>query len=484
MKHRISLRWRLILAAWLQAAAIAALIGVLLFAQSRQHLRNQLDSTLGTKADEVITILARPDAFRLLGDFFIIETKYRFSLSDYFYQISDETGQILARSENLGEFALPLPDAWPNDRSGTSIHFATMPHPRSPETHIRVRSEKIAPEGSAVAGQTLIIQTAASLDSLELAITRTYLEDLGVTVVALVAILLLLRYVTTRALRPVAAITSKASEISAKNLRERLPVSGNADELDELATVLNGMLDRLASSLRSTEGFSSNAAHQLRTRLTRIRGELDLVLRDAASGALRPALENMREELVKMSRLCSRLLLFSQLERHVDAHRDAGSNGIRIDQRVRLEDLVSELCEQLSPVAREHGIELCCGEAPAVEVRGNRALLVEALMNLLDNAIRFSRPGGSVELAVDVVGEDVRVSVADSGPGVSPDQREKIFERFYRGEPSSVDDDGSGLGLAIVRVIAQAHRGYVEVDDAAGDAGGAVFRLVLPVWSS
>jgi signal transduction histidine kinase len=221
------------------------------------------------------------------------------------------------------------------------------------------------------------------------------------------------------------------------------------------------------------EQFSSDAAHQLRTPLTRIRGELDLVLREDGSGPSRSQLEKVQEELEGMSRLCGRLLLLARLDQQ------AGSPGL-CDERVDMQELAGEVIEQMTPVAQDRGVALRRGGAGTALVRGNRPLLVEALLNLVDNAVRFTPAGGLVTVSTGTNGE-VQLSVEDGGPGIPPEERERVFQRFYRlprAQPQAGGDDGNGLGLAIVMGIAQAHGGRVEI--AGTPRGGSIFRLVFP----
>jgi len=221
------------------------------------------------------------------------------------------------------------------------------------------------------------------------------------------------------------------------------------------------------------EQFSSDAAHQLRTPLTRIRGELDLILRSDAADPLRTQLEGIQEELERLSRVCGRLLLLGRLDQQA---RDASLFAEQVD----LEAMVSELLEQMAPLAQDRGVGLRRGATSRLHVRGSRPLLVEALLNLLDNAIRATPEGDAVTVSIDADGGAARLSVEDGGPGVPPEERERIFQPFYRIPRASAGetDDGSGLGLAIVRAVARAHGGRVEV--LAAPAGGSVFRFVLP----
>jgi two-component system OmpR family sensor kinase len=475
-----SLRWRLILLSWSLALGAALVLTTLLHLYTQRQLLSLLERTLETKCDEVITVLENAASHLTLEEFFVIETDYRFTPHIYFYQIRDARGRILARSENLGDAELPLPESWKGGNLGSPVHLHTDPLPILPGgERVRLRSERVelARAGSELA--TIVIQTAVSLGPFESAVRRTLRDALLVTACGLVAVFFLLWFVTTRSLRPVIAMTRKASQITGTNLRERLPLVGRGDELDELAKVLNGMLDRLGGSLRQMEQFSSGAAHQLRTPLTRIRGELDLVLRSDVSDPLRSQLERIQEEVERLSRLCGRLLLLARLDQQA-------ADASLFDEWVDLQEVISELLEQMTPLAHDRRVGLWRGATSAVRVRGSRPLLVQALLNLLANAIRYTPEGGAVVVSIDTNSEAVWLSVEDSGPGIPPGERERIFQPFYRiPRPASgvagateVDDDGSGLGLAIVRAIAQAHGGRVELFGA--PTGGSVFRLVLP----
>jgi signal transduction histidine kinase len=286
---------------------------------------------------------------------------------------------------------------------------------------------------------------------------------------------LLIWFVTAMSLRPVAAITRKAAQISARNLDDRIPVAGGAEELDDLARVLNAMLDRLRDSMRQTAEFSADVAHQLRTPLTRVRGKLDLLLRGEIPASLRGEIERLGEEVVRLSRLCGHLLLLGRLEL-------PGGETHLLSERIDLKEVAEELVEQCSPMAHERGLALKIGAPVPAHVRGNRVLLVEALLNLIDNAIRWTPSGGTIRVSVDANGQETALSVADSGPGIPELERERIFQPFYRigGTAVAHASAGSGLGLAIVRAIARLHGGRAELLPFAGT--GSEFRVVFPAF--
>jgi heavy metal sensor kinase len=473
MRSRLSIGSRLILTSWSLALGCAVLLTLAFFVRTRHQLLQQLEKTLETKCDEVITVLESEIPHPTLEEFLRIETNYRFTPYTFFYQIADGSGEILAKSENLGEGRLPLPRSWELPARGNPLSLLTGSCPASVgRGMMRLRSERVPVSLRGRDVETLVIQTGVSLAPLEAATRRYLLEGVLYAASGLAAGFLLLWFVTTRSLRPVSAITRKASQITGSNPSERLPITGSGDELDELAKVLNDMLDRLEGSLRQIEQFSSDAAHQLRTPLTRIRGELDLVLRGEVTDPVKGQLERVQGEVERLSRLCGRLLLLSRLDRKAEHQK-------LLDERVDVGAVVGELLEQVGPMAHERGVEIRYGPRSSVSVRGSRPLLVEALLNLLDNAIRFTPRGGKVEVSIEQDDGHVRLSVADTGVGIPPEERERIFQRFYRIPRASADPpDGTGLGLAIVRGIAQAHGGRVELEPR--PSGGSVFTIVLP----
>lgn len=468
MSRRISLRWRLVLFSWSLAFGMALVLTVVLQARTRRYLLRELEKNLETRCDEVVTVLQSGATYRTLEGFLHIET---LNAPAYLYGVRDVHGQVLVRSENLAGRDLSLPPAWRPGAGDAAVDLRTEPHPSLPQgSRVRLRSARVrlAPSGREPA--TVVVQTAVSLAPFEAAVRGTLRNAVLVAAGGLAGVFFLLWFVTTRSLLPVAVMTGKASQITATNVRERLPVAGKGDELDELARVLNDMLERLGAALRQMEQFSSDAAHQLRTPLTRIRGELDLVLRGDVPDASRTQLERIREELEHMSRLCGRLLLLARLDQQV------GSAGL-FDEPVDLDELVSEVLDQMTPVALERGVCLRRGDTSSARARGSRPLLVEALLNLVDNAIRFTPQAGEVTVSTGVSGACAEVAVADSGPGIPPEERERVFQRFYRLPGGPAQNEGAGLGLAIVRAIAQAHGGQAELSESS--RGGSLFRFVL-----
>jgi heavy metal sensor kinase len=273
-----------------------------------------------------------------------------------------------------------------------------------------------------------------------------------------------------RALQPVDRLTQAVRRITSEHLQERLPETGTGDELDRLAGTLNDMLARLEDSFHQIRQFSADASHELQTPLTILRGEIEVALR-----AVRRPLEYQQvlhsclEEIERISRLVAGLLLL--------ARADAGV--LRLDlQPVDLTELTLEVAARLQRLAAEKSITLHCDLPAPVIVSGDKEHLHRLLLNLIDNAIKYTQVGGRVTLSLHGDDHQVRLSVADTGIGLSLAEREQIFTRFFRSAEAKSQGGGAGLGLCIVQSIAAAHGGTIEVDSTPGQ--GSTFTLVLP----
>jgi heavy metal sensor kinase len=277
-----------------------------------------------------------------------------------------------------------------------------------------------------------------------------------------------------RALRPVEQISEQAQTISAERLGRRVLVENPDDELGHLARVLNDLLARLETSFEQMRRFTADASHELRTPLTAIRSVGEGALRgQAVNPAGREVIGSMLEEVERLTTLVDALLTLSRAEGgHVPLRRES----------VTLLDLTREVASHLSVLAEEkhQRVELH-GDDGLAPVQADRAVLREALINLLDNAIKYS-PDGS-RIGVRLRGADGRgaaIEITDQGPGIPPEHRERIFERFYRIDKArSRDMGGAGLGLAIAKWAIDVHGGSLEVES--GPSGGSTFRVVLPV---
>ncbi|WP_213939082.1 HAMP domain-containing sensor histidine kinase [Pseudomonas sp. dw_612] len=270
-----------------------------------------------------------------------------------------------------------------------------------------------------------------------------------------------------RPLRRIRAIQASAEAIVAGDLTHRLPLSNRRDELDMLAAIVNAMLERIERLMNEVKGVCDNIAHDLRTPLTRLRAQLYRIQQQADESS--PLVQQLDSVLAEADTLMARfrgLLRISELE---DRQRRSGF--VQLDPV----PLLRELHDFYLPLAEEGELTFSL-ELPAVlpSLNGDRALLFEAIANLLSNSIKFTPPGGQVILRGINQGGHTRIEVLDSGPGIPPSEREAVFQRFYRAEGGN-QQSGFGLGLSIVAAIVSLHGFTLEVGTS--DSGGA--RLAL-----
>ena len=326
----------------------------------------------------------------------------------------------------------------------------------------------VAPFRSAKAGDGTVVlaldvsDTAQLLRSFQL--HQFVASPVGLLVAALIGVV-----IARRGLRPVVQLSRAAREITANNLNTRLELEDAPRELQGLVESFNTMLERLEESFERLGDFSSDLAHELRTPLASVLGRnQSLLLQKRSSDEYRDAIECNIETMERLSALVSDMLFLARADRAQSA---------LLYENVNLRDEAERLIEFLGVIADERGIVLAVqGEASVVADRG---MLQRALGNLLTNAIRHSPDGGRVSIVLESSPRSVSVSVVDQGPGLTSEQAARVFDRFYRADPSRArHSGGTGLGLAIVRTIMRMHGGEVTVRSDPPNA--TAFTLHLP----
>jgi heavy metal sensor kinase len=274
-----------------------------------------------------------------------------------------------------------------------------------------------------------------------------------------------------RALAPIDHLGAEARRITAERLHERLSVPNQRDEIGRLAAVINETLARLESSFEQLRRFTADASHELRTPLSVIRGIGEINLRETRTPAeYKDAMGSMLEEVDRLTRLVDSLL---QLSRG-----DAGT--VRLSREaVDLGQVARDVVASLGILAEERQQRLRVDAADHVRVLADRLVLRDAVTNVIDNAIKYSPNGSTIDVRVQRDGARGAVSVIDEGPGIPVEHRERIFDRFYRiDEGRSRELGGTGLGLAIARWAVETNGGYISVDST---DRGSVFRIVIPL---
>jgi signal transduction histidine kinase len=273
-----------------------------------------------------------------------------------------------------------------------------------------------------------------------------------------------------RALRPVELMAARARSITADRLHDRLPVQNPNDELGRLATVFNDTLARLDQSFHQLRRFTADASHELRTPLTALRsvGEVGLAERHDPDG-YRDVIGSMLEDAERLTRLVESLLTLSRA--------DAG--GIVFQREsIELSKLAREVVDDLCVLAEEKRQVVRVEHADPVWVMADRLMVAQSLVNIVDNAIKYSPDGTTIAVEVSANGE-AHVDVTDHGPGIPIEHQLRIFDRFYRVDRSRRGDGGVGLGLSIAEWAAQANGGRLTLHRT--DTSGSTFRLALPL---
>lgn len=319
-----------------------------------------------------------------------------------------------------------------------------------------------------VAGVLVVGQSTESMDR-TLGTLRTII--LIAYPASLLLALVIGLFLAQRALGPIDRITRSVQRISADDLGQRLDMQLPDDELGRLRDTFNEMLDRLETAFHRQRQFTSDASHELRSPLTIMRGEIEVALsRDRESGEYRTALESTGTQVARLIGLVNSLLML--------ARADAGELPFQREP-VEVSAAVESVIEQLSPLTGKKGIGVV-SFGPEVTIPADFTLFLQLLFNLLDNAIRYTPPGGGIRIDWRVQDNMLQLAVTDSGPGIAPEHLPYIFDRFYRADKARARaDGGSGIGLSICRWIVESHGGNITASSPLGR--GATFSFALPL---
>ena len=276
-------------------------------------------------------------------------------------------------------------------------------------------------------------------------------------------------FMARRAVSGVEAVTRTAQKISGGTLEERVPVKARGDEIDQLATTFNQMLDRIQTLLTEIKEMNDNIAHDLRSPITRIRGIAEVTFTTGKSlGEYEAMAASTIEECDRLLDMINTMLMISKTEAGV---------GHLIREEIDLAGLAREACELFEPTAEDNGITLSYDVQGRSHLVGDTRMIQRMLSNLLDNAIKYTPSGGSVTVSVSENNNQIIVSVKDTGIGISPRDLSHIFERFYRCDQSR-SQTGIGLGLSLARAIARAHGGEITATSTPNQ--GSTLVVTLP----
>jgi two-component system OmpR family sensor kinase len=459
----VSIRLRLTI--WYVGLLAGLLIGfnLLVYSVLSIGLKAEAERTIQGRAQVVSTFIQEENdpLFLLVSGMVTLPPIDVFSSPDVYVQIIWPDGSIVSRSDNLGGQQLPV-DTQHLERvlKGVMIQEVTTVG----ASRLLLHSEPLSVGGRNIG----VVQVGQSLQEMDqtLRFTAYLLAASSVITVCFAAVIGFL--LARSALRPIDQMTRAALEISrTSNLQQRLEVISQ-DELGRLAETFNEMLERLEVLFSTQERFVADVSHELRTPLTTIQGNVDLLKRGVAQDPEtgQEALAIIEEEAGRMARLASDLLLLAQ----ADA-------GIKLDLKpVELDTLLLEVYRQGRLMVA--GQEIKLGHEDQAIVLGDADRLKQLLLNLVDNAVKYTPAGGQIVLMLYREPEWTRVLVKDSGIGIPAEDLPRIFDRFYRVErPRSEGKTGTGLGLSIARWVAEAHGGNLTVESQQGE--GTTFTLWL-----
>ncbi len=465
----LSLRLRLTLWYGTVLAVIFVIFAGVLYTVLSRGLKAQVDRGLHDAAGAAVWAIEQ----RRFGPFLLFEDLSRdfpeLAVLDKFFQIFGPSGKVTIRSPNLSRRDIPLSRTALEASLAGKTTYESARFPEGPP--LRLISVPIVHGGVLVN----IVQVGTSLEPLE----ETMHEVLLILLVTVPAGLLVSLaggwFLAGRALRPVETITQAARRIAAGDLTQRLAGPVSSDEIGRLAATFNEMIARLEQSFRQVRQFSTDASHELRTPLTVLKGETELALRRPRSvEEYRAVLESSLEEIDRMARIVEELLFLSRA--------DQGQITMAMAP-VRLEAVLEEIHRQAEVLGQSNEVRVTLEKLEEATVLGDELRLRELLLNLVDNAVKYSHRGGTVGLALVREHATARVTVRDPGIGISEAEQARIFDRFYRTEAARAHHrSGTGLGLAICQWIAEAHGGAIEVHSSPGQ--GSTFTVMLPVRTS
>ena len=274
-----------------------------------------------------------------------------------------------------------------------------------------------------------------------------------------------------KAMKPVTALTQAAARVNDRNLREQLPRTGSGDELDRLTEMFNAMTARLDDAFGRIREFTLHASHELKTPLTIMRGELETALPEEQRPESRERLLSQLDEIQRLTKIVDGLTLLTKA--------DAGQ--ITLDREpVRLDELVRDDFADAQILAHQQNVEVELKACDTVSVNGDRHRLRQLLLNLTDNAIKYNQPKGTVTIELQRVDKTAQVTISNTGPGLATELHGRVFDRFFRGDPSHNNAvDGCGLGLSIAQWIVKAHGGTIQFTSHPGRLTTVTVRLPM-----
>lgn len=379
-----------------------------------------------------------------------------------YVQVTDDTGQSLAATKNMSGLAVPIPAATLSQARERNLSLVTV-------NGLRVAVVPLSSD------QNLGFATVAE----PLNVIEEGLRRLRRDFFAGVPLVLLLAsgggyFLARKNLLPIARMNRQTQRISAESLSSRLDISNPRDELGSLATTINDLLTRLENSFKEQQRFIADASHELRTPLAVLRGESEVALsKPRTTAEYQDSLSLIKDEAERLSRIVEDLFFLAR--QPIDAP------AALVKEPLSLNEVVKDCARAGQVLATRKGVRLHTeSESISIIFKGDDELLKRMLLNLLDNAVKYTPEGGEIAVELTRQNGNACITVRDTGIGIGPDQQARVFDRFYRVDKTrSRALGGAGLGLSIARWIVEAHAGVIYVESEAGK--GSAFSVELPL---
>jgi heavy metal sensor kinase len=464
-KRNIPIKWRLTIWYGLVLSLILISFASGIFIYFKNSLQDSIDAKIRSIGEVLSSSMTDAHNTTVFGNFErYLENVLGRKPKGKFIQIMDSSGKIGAKMSDIEGEALPTSFNALERAMRGEIVYETIERtkPRLRMVTIPIMENKKV---------TSVVQVGTSLEDFDESI-RKLLLIMIISIPTSISVTIVVGYfMAKKALRPVDQIRRAAVKITSSNLDEKIDIAGRRDELSRLAETFNAMIARLKDAFQRINQFSIDVSHELKTPLTILKGETEVALRkEREKGDYQSLLMSNLEEIDRMSCIIDDLLLLSK----------ADTKDIKLNiAEVALRDLVMDVCMDMKVVADKKDVELQVSEMEDVRIKGDELKLRRMLLNIVENGIKYSHVGGKISVSSYLNNGYAKIDVKDDGIGISEEDINYIFDRFYRADRSRKRESGSGLGLSISRWIAEAHKGSIEVKSQ--PAQGSMFTIKLPV---
>jgi heavy metal sensor kinase len=436
------------------------------YALLARRVYGQVDEELQDRAIAVRSMLQiRNNDIRWLNEQADPEVSTQFAKSVRYYQLLSEQGKVIESSREMADMHLPFGAARQALQSG---HNSWESYGSPGDDHLRILNTPVL----GLKQQQFVMRIGVSLDDADENCHRLRLYILLLLPFIILAHATNAWIMAANSLKRLEQVSAAARQITPFDLSKRLPVSNRQDELDDLAVSLNAVIGRLQSSFQRMSEFLRTLSHEIRQPLTVLRSETEQALRRGGSDTnYQDTLSRQLEHVELLARTVSDLMELAQSE----------NEELKLQrEKEDLSELVQAAIDGMRPQASERGIQLSGRVQPSIIGAFDAGQIWRLLLNLLDNAIKFNRPNGKIDVTLAVMNEMAMISISDTGSGIAAEEQIHVFERGYRtaaARKSSVP--GTGLGLHFARAIAEAHGGRIELHSVPNE--GSCFHVSLPL---